>query len=73
MMTLQQKIKQNEIFFMNVISTLNENGIYGFPNAGSMFIKKDGKLAGTVKDLETVKHLVSPEFFHKYFITRNNQ
>ena len=72
-MTLEQKIKQNEIFFKNVISTLNENGVYGFPNAGSMFIKKDGKLSGTVKDLETVKHLVSPEFFQRYFTTRNNQ
>ena len=72
-MTLEQKIKQNEIFFMNVISTLNENGVYGFPNAGSMFIKKDGKLSGTVKDLETVKHLVSTEFFLRYFTTRNNE
>ena len=72
-MTLEQKIKQNEIFFINVISTLNENGVYGFPNAGSMFIKKDGKLSGTVKDLETVKHLVSPEFFQRYFTTHNNQ
>jgi hypothetical protein len=73
MMTLEQKIKQNEIFFSNVILTLKENGIYGFPDAGSVFIKKDGKLSGTPKDLDTVKHLVSPEFFLRYFTTHNNE
>jgi hypothetical protein len=69
-MTLEQK-KQNELFFIRIIATLNENGVYCFPDAGSIFTKKNGMLVGTVKDLSTVKDLVTPEFFQRYFTIPN--
>ena len=66
-MLTKEQIKQNEIFFLNVIRTLNENGTYVFPAAMASFTKQNNKLIGTSKNLQHIKDIVSPEFFHAYF------
>jgi hypothetical protein len=57
------KIKANEIFFKNVISLLNEKGIWtwkDYPNIP--FIKIDGKLQTTKEGMDLVSKIVSVDF-----------
>jgi hypothetical protein len=66
-MLTKEQIKQNEIFFLNVIRTLTDNGTYVFPAAMTTYTKSNNKLIGTRKNLQHIKDIVSPEFFHTYF------
>ena len=66
-MLTKEQIKQNELFFLNVIRALSEGGTYVFPAANATFTKHHNKLMGTKENLVHVKYIVSPEFFHTYF------
>jgi hypothetical protein len=66
-MLTKEQIKQNEIFFLNVIRSLTEGGVYAFPAAMTTYTKSNNKLIGTRKNLQHIKDIVSPEFFHAYF------
>ena len=69
MLSLEQK-KENEKFFLRVLLTLNEGGMYVYPAQMAFFTKRDGKLYATAGDLEKVKDIVTADFFSKFFVLK---
>jgi len=67
----KEKIKENEIYFLNVLSTLAEGGFYGWVNMGEVLTKKNGKLQCSQRVLLEVKNIVSKGFFDTYFELKN--
>lgn len=63
----QYQIEANEKFFQNVIRTLNDNGIWGWPAEMEMFTKRGDKLVASSVALEKVRGIVSEDFFKNYF------
>lgn len=66
-LTEEQKKRENEKFFSSVINNLREGGKYCFPSGMAIYTKRGNKLYGTLRDLEKVRHLVSPEYFKENF------
>ena len=64
------KIEANEAYFTQILSTLNEGGVYGFVAARQFFIKKGDKLTGSAEALSCVRDIVSEPFFKKHFALR---
>jgi hypothetical protein len=57
----------NEKFFRMMIGTIKENGVYGFPDKNAIFTKKSGKFYGHQSDIDSVKDLVSEDFYYLHF------
>ena len=57
----------NEKFIRMMIGTIKENGVYGFPDRNAIFIKKSGKFYGHQSDIDSVKDLVSEDFYYLHF------
>jgi hypothetical protein len=60
-------IEANEKFFDNLLVVLREGGVWGWPDAGVLFIKKDGKLLGDPAANREVKKIISEKYFKKNF------
>lgn len=66
-LTVQQK-KANEAFFDLIIELLNDGGTYIYPEANSIFIKKNNQLTTEkLEYLNTVKEIVTKEYFNRTF------
>lgn len=65
-------IEANEMFFKNVIETLNDGGIYVFPSAMKSYQKKGNFLVGTKDALDCVRDIVSNNFFQTHFKQNND-
>lgn len=66
-MTHNEGLKANEIFFKNLIGSLNEGGVWVFPNIMQSYIKKNGKLvAGNRFAYETIRS-ITPKNIHNLF------
>jgi hypothetical protein len=61
------KIEANEIFFKNIIKSLNEGGLYAFPDAMEVYKKEGEFLVGSEVALSKIKDIVSEDFYNKYF------
>lgn len=61
------KIEANENFFAQVLRTINEGGVYGWPAETEIFTKKNGKLVGSPSGIHKVRQIVSKEFFNQTF------
>lgn len=57
----------NEKFIRMMIGTIKENGVYGFPDKNAIFTKKSGKFYGHQSDIDSVKDLVSEDFYYLHF------
>ena len=57
----------NEKFIRMMIGTIKENGVYGFPDRNAIFTKKSGKFYGHQSDIDSVKDLVSEDFYYLHF------
>ena len=68
----QYKIHANEIFFKNIIDSLNEGGCYFFIDAAQIFYKSGNVLIENKKALQKVKGIVSNDFYNNYFKLKEN-
>ena len=59
--------KEKEIFFKNIIDSLNEGGCYFFIDAAQIFYKSGNVLIENKKALQKVKGIVSNDFYNNYF------
>lgn len=69
-MTLQEQ-NANEQFFLNMINSLHEYGIWCWKDKNLIYKKVGNKLTANSEDLAFIKEIVSPEFFDKNFVTLN--
>lgn len=67
-MTLQQK-KVNEDFFSRLLDLLKDNGVWMWPQANEILVKKNGKLAGNKHALKLLKEITTTSFFEKNFVS----
>lgn len=67
----QYKKEANATFFMNVLNSLNENGIYVYPDIGENFQKMNGCLVGTKYGIDKIKE-ITPVSFHQYLVVRTD-
>jgi hypothetical protein len=63
----QYKIDANERFFDNLLVVLREGGVWGWPDAGVLFTKKDGRLLGDLAANREAEKIVSKKYFKKNF------
>ncbi len=63
----EQQIKDNERYFSNVLSTLNEGGVFGWKDLGEVLVKKNNKLICKQKSYDKAKQITSKEFFENNF------
>lgn len=63
----QYQIEANEQFFQNVIRTLNQGGVWGWPEEMEIFMKRGDKLVANPGALQKVRRIVSEDFFKNYF------
>lgn len=63
----QYQIEANEQFFQNVIRTLNQGGVWGWPAEMEIFKRQGDKLVANPGALEKVRRIVSEDFFKNYF------
>lgn len=61
------QIKQNEIFFENVISKLKEDGTYIYPDVLQIYIRKGNQLACSPEGYQAVAKIVSEKFLIEKF------
>lgn len=66
-MTHKEGLKANEIFFKNLINSLNEGGVWVFPNIMQSYIKKNGKLVASNRFAYETIRSITPESIHKLF------
>jgi hypothetical protein len=57
----------NDSFFMTIIKTTKDGGIYFYPAENYVYQIIDGKMCGTKKGIETIKKITS-ENFHKNLV-----
>jgi hypothetical protein len=60
-------IEANEQFFDNLLVVLREGGVWGWPAAGVLFTKKDGRLLGDLAANREAEKIVSKKYFKKNF------
>jgi hypothetical protein len=61
------KIEANERFFDDLLVVLREGGVWGWPAAGVLFTKKDGKLVGDLAANREAEKIVSKKYFNNFF------
>lgn len=66
-----EQIKDNERYFYNVLSTLNEGGVFGWKDLGETLVKKHNKLVCRQKAYDKAKEITSKEYFENNFILIN--
>lgn len=59
--------KENEKFFIQVINTLRDGGIYAYPAIQEIFHKKGNKLTCNKKAYNHIKEIVTQEFLINNF------
>lgn len=69
-MTLLEQ-KANEQFFINMINSLHEYGVWCWKDKNLIYKKVGNKLTANSEDLAFIKEIVSPEFFDKNFVPLN--
>ena len=57
--------KMNERYFRKVLSMMNENGIYAYPDVSETYTVKGGVFYGTERGVEVMKE-ITPKSFHKH-------
>lgn len=70
-MTTEQQIKDNERYFTNILSTLNEGGVFGWKDLGEVLVKRNGKLVCKQKAYNKAKEITSNVYFENNFILNN--
>lgn len=63
--------KANEQFFLNMINSLHEYGVWCWKDKNLIYKKVGNKLTANSEDLAFIKEIVSPEFFDKNFVPLN--
>lgn len=63
----EEQLKENEKFFINILSILNEDGRFAYPAINEIFKKKDDVFYGTENGINEIKKIVSEDFFNKHF------
>lgn len=63
--------KANEQFFLNMINSLHEYGVWCWKDKNLIYKKVGDKLTANSEDLAFIKEIVSSEFFDKNFVTLN--
>ena len=66
-MTQEQK-QANVNFFEMVISSLNENGTYLWPDARETYTMKNGKFIGSKTAIRKMKQITLPSFHSKLIV-----
>lgn len=56
--------KMNERYFRQVLSMMNENGIYTYPDVSETYTVRGGVFYGTERGVEVMKK-ITPKGFHK--------
>ena len=57
-MTHSQKLV-NDQYFLKILNSLNEGGMYFWPNQNEMFFNINGKLTGTEKGIREIKNITT--------------
>ena len=61
----------NEKYMSNTLNSIEEDGLWIYPNAGFSVKKKDGKFViDTFDKLQTISGLVRKEWFHNNCVVR---
>ena len=63
--------KMNERYFRQVLSMMNENGIYTYPDVSETYTVKGGVFYGTERGVEVMKE-ITPKSFHKHIKLKGN-
>jgi hypothetical protein len=63
-----EQIKDNERYFHNVLSTLNEGGVFGWKDLGEVLVKRNGKFECNKKAYDKAKEITGKHFFEEFFI-----
>ena len=61
------KFRDNEIYFTNILNLLNEGGVFGWKDLGEVLIKRNGKLECKQKAYNKAKEITSKDFFDDFF------
>lgn len=64
------QIEANEQFFINMLNSLHEDGVWIWKDKSLLYKKVDGKLTGSTEDLEHIQNIVSSDFFSNYFVSK---
>ena len=68
---MDNKIKENEKYFTDVLNMLNEGGVFGWKDLGEVLIKRNGKLECKQKAYNKAKEITSKNFFENNFILKS--
>jgi len=66
-----EQIKDNERYFNNVLSTLNEGGVFGWKDLGEVLVKRNSKFECKQKAYDKLKEITSKNYFENNFILIN--
>lgn len=62
------QIKANEQFFINMLNSLHEHGVWVWKDKSLLYKKVGNKLTANTEDLKYIQEIVSPNFFEENFV-----
>ena len=62
------QIKANEQFFVNMLNSLHEYGVWCWKDKNLLYKKVGNKLTANTEDLRYIQEIVSPNFFEENFV-----
>ena len=60
----EEQKKANEQYFRNVLSLIEDGGIYAYPHIAEVYIVRGGVFYGTEQGVKEMKE-ITPKCFHK--------
>jgi len=67
----ENQIKANEQFFVNMLNSLHEYGVWCWKDKNLLYKKVGNKLTANTEDLKYIQEIVSPDFFEENFVPVN--
>lgn len=67
----ESQIKANEQFFVNMLNSLHEYGVWCWKDKNLLYKKVGNKLTANTEDLKYIQEIVSPNFFEENFVPVN--
>lgn len=66
----QYQIDANKRFFLDLISILEENGVWIWPGTMESFQLKNGKFEGSREAIDKVRRITDDVFIGRYFVVK---
>ena len=65
----ESQIKANEQFFVHMLNSLHEYGVWCWKDKNLIYKKVGNKLTANTEDLKYIQEIVSPNFFEENFVS----